>query len=90
MNLIYRSLFAWIPCTPKEYRPLFIVSTRIVSTGERQVMRWYTNQSVVQKYLDKHKNDTRFDEWKTEFKDVEADIIWDENLGETTDSELSE
>lgn len=53
-------------------------------------MRWYSNQAVVEKYLNKHKNDARYDEWKTEFKDVEDNIMWDENVDATTDSELSE
>ena len=46
-----------------EFRPLFTVSARIIATGERQVMRWYGNERVVQKYLAKHNNDMRYDEW---------------------------
>ena len=70
-------------------RPLYIISARVISTDQRQTMRWYGNAHIVQKYLDKHKDDKRYDQWETEFKNVADDIMWSDNIDETTDSEAS-
>lgn len=67
-------------------RPMYDVSARIVATGHRQSIGWYSTLCIAMKKRRKYIDDRDYDEWVIERSSMEA-TMWSDNVdGDDTES----